>query len=188
VKGVDLASAVRRVKSLLGASDVEGSGGTKQQTDFSELTATFAIKNGVAHNEDLNLKSPFLRVTGTGDVNIPASSLDYVVKTAVVGTMAGQGGQEVGDLKGLTVPVRLSGPFDHLKYKVEFSQMVRGATKEQLQAGREALKGAGREKLQELLGGKPQPAQPGQGGEAAQQAAPKRPEDQLKDALKGLVR
>jgi AsmA protein len=189
VKGVDLASAVRGVKSLLGASDVEGSGGAKQQTDFSELTATFAIKNGVAHNEDLNLKSPFLRVTGSGDVNIPASSLEYVVKTAVVGTMAGQGGRDVGDLKGLTVPVRLSGPFDQLKYKVEFSQMVRGATKEELQAGREALKGAAREKLQELLGGKQQPAQPGQGGgEAAQQAAPKRPEDQLKDALKGLVR
>jgi AsmA protein len=103
--------------------------------------------------------------------------------------MAGQGGRDVGDLKGLTVPVRLSGPFDQLKYKVEFSQMVRGATKEELQAGREALKGAAREKLQELLGGKQQPAQPGQGGgEAAQQAAPKRPEDQLKDALKGLVR
>ena len=79
VKGVDLAGAVRRVKSALGAGDVEGTGGVKEKTDFSELTASFDIKNGVAHNEDLNLKSPFIRVTGSGDVNIPQSSIDYVV-------------------------------------------------------------------------------------------------------------
>ena len=189
VKGVDLAGAVRRVKAAFGASDVEGAGGAKQQTDFSELTASFAIKNGVAHNEDLNLKSPFLRVTGSGDVNIPRSTLDYVVKTSLVGTMAGQGGRDLTELKGLTVPVRLSGPFDQLKYKVEFSQMVRGASKEQLEAGGEALKETAREKLQELLGkGEKKGATDGQAGDQAQQAAPKRREDQVKDALKGLLR
>jgi AsmA protein len=190
VKGVDLAGAVRRVKAAFGAGDVEGSGGAKQQTDFSELTASFAVKNGIAHNEDLNLKSPFLRVTGSGDVNIPRGTLDYVVKTAVVGTMAGQGGRDVAELKGLTIPVRLSGPFDQLKYKVELSQMARAASKEQLEAGREALKGAAQEKLQELLGGKREKA-PAEGqatGDQAQPAAPKRREDQVKDALKGLLR
>jgi len=190
VKGVDLAGAVRKVKSLLNPGDVEGSGNAKEKTDFSELSASFAIRNGVAHNEDLSLKSPFLRVSGSGDVNIPQNSMNYVVKTSVVGSMAGQGGAERTELKGLTVPVRVSGPFDALKYKVEFSQMVRGATKEQLkaakEAGREALEGAARDKLQDLLGGK-------KSGEAAgddqtQQAAPKAPKDQLKDTLKGLLR
>jgi AsmA protein len=40
--------------------------------------------------------------------------------------MSGQGGKELGELKGLSVPVRVSGPFDALKYKVEFSQMIGG--------------------------------------------------------------
>lgn len=193
VKGVDLAGAVRRVKSLFNAADVEGSGGAKERTDFSELTASFAIRNGVAHNEDLNLKSPFIRVSGSGDVNIPQNSMNYVVKTSVVASMTGQGGAERPELKGLTVPVRVSGPFEALKYKVEFSQMVRGVSKEQLeaakQAGREALKDAARDKLQDLLGGKAER----KSGEAAsgdedQQAAPRAPKDQLKDALKGLLR
>jgi AsmA protein len=189
VKGVDLAGAMRRVKATLGAGDMEGSGGAKQQTDFSELTASFTIRKGVAHNEDLNLKSPFIRVTGSGDVDIPRNSLDYVVKTTVVGSVAGQGGREAAELKGLTVPVRVAGPFDQLKYKVELSKMVRGTTKEQLEAGREALQGAARGKLEELLGGKGEqaPAQ-GEAGDQAQQAAPKRREDQVKDALKGLLR
>jgi AsmA protein len=193
VKGVDLAGAVRRVKSALGAGDVEGTGGAKEKTDFSELSASFEIRNGIAHNRDLSLKSPFIRVTGSGDVDIPQSSMNYVVKTAVVASMAVQGGRDLPELKGLTVPVRVAGPFDQLKYKVEFSQMVRGATKEQLEAaketGREALKGAAREKLQELLGGKgQQPPAEGATGDQSQQAAPKKPEDQIKDALKGLLR
>ncbi|MCC7547381.1 MAG: AsmA family protein [Burkholderiales bacterium] len=193
VKGVDLAGAVRRVKSLFNAGDVEGSGSAKDKTDFSELTASFVVRNGVAHNEDLDLKSPFLRVTGSGDVNIPQNAMNYVVKTSVVASMTGQGGADRPELKGLTVPVRVSGPFDALKYEVEFSQMVRGATKERLdaakQAGREAVEGAAREKLQELLGGKQeQKPDDAAGGEQTQQAAPKRPQDQLKDTLRGLLR
>lgn len=193
VKGVDLAGAVRGVKSAFGAGDVEGSGSSKQKTDFSELTASFAIKNGVAHNDDLSLKSPFVRVTGGGDVDIAANKLDYVVKTAIVASMAGQGGREMGDLKGLTVPVRVAGPFDRLKYKVEFSQMVRGASKEDLKASGEALRESARGKLQELLGGKTEgAAAEGAGGEQAQQAAPtkkkKKPEEDLKKALEGLLK
>jgi hypothetical protein len=69
--------------------------------------------------------------------------------------------------------------------------MVRGASKEQLEAakeaGRGALKGAAREKLQDLLGGQQAPAE-GATDDQAQQAAPKRPEDQLKEKLKGLLR
>ena len=193
IKGVDLAGAVRRVKSLFNTADVEGSGSAKEKTDFSELTGSFAIRNGVAHNEDLNLKSPFLRVSGSGDVNIPQSSMNYVVKTSVVSSMTGQGGADRLELKGLTVPVRVSGPFDRLKYKVEFSQMVRGATKEQLdaakEAGREALKDAARDKLQDLLGGKREKnAGDAGGGEQVEKAAPKAREEQLKDALRGLLR
>lgn len=96
--------------------------------------------------------------SGSGEVNIPQNAMNYVVKTAVVASMTGQGGAERPELKGLTVPVRVSGPFGALKYKVEFSRMVRGVSKEQLEAakeaGREALKEAARDKLQDLLGGR----------------------------------
>jgi AsmA protein len=193
VKGVDLAGAVRGLKSAFGAGDVEGSGSSKQKTDFSELSASFTINKGVAHNDDLSLKSPFIRVTGSGDVDIPANKLDYVVKTSVVASMSGQGGRELGDLKGLTVPVRVAGPFDQLNYKVEFSQMVRGTSKEDLKAGAAALQESARGQLQGLLGGKEEAtAEQGAAGEQAQELTPKKKkkkeEDELKKALKGLLK
>ena len=194
IKGIDLAGAVRTVKAKFGGQDAEGSGSQKEKTDFSDLSATFAIKNGVAHNEDLSLKSPFLRVTGAGDVDITADSVNYVVKAAVVSTMAGQGGKELGELKGFTIPVRVSGPFDALKYKVEFSQMIGGAGKDALKAtAREALKEEVKKQLEKgqlkdlgkLLGNE-QKSGTQSGDTGASQ--PKRPEDEIKDKLRGLLR
>jgi AsmA protein len=194
VKGIDLAGAVRSVKAMLAGKDVEGQAASQDKTDFSELSATFTVKDGVAYNEDLDLKSPFIRVRGAGSLNIPQETLDYVVKTSIVGTMKGQGGADIAELRGLTIPVRVAGTFDQLTYKVEFSQMVRGATREQLEAvkkqGAEALKEAARSKLDELLGsrggagGSPDGA-PADG--AKQSARAKKPEEVLKERLKGLL-
>jgi len=199
IKGVDLAGAIRNVKSKLGAQDAEQSGSTTQKTDFTELTASFAIKNGVAHNGDLSAKSPFLRITGEGDVNVAQDSLDYTVKAAVVATTAGQGGKERAELTGLTLPVRIYGPYSALKYKMEFSQMLSGASKEALkQMAKDALKdGVKGEQLKDLgkqfLGGEQKSAPAGEpppSGDQAQPAAPakKKPEEELKDKLKGFLR
>lgn len=195
IKGVDLAGALRNVKVKLGAGDAEQGGSQTEKTDFSELGATFTIKNGVAHNSDLNAKSPFLRLSGEGDVNIPEDSLDYTVKAAVVSTMAGQGGKERAELKGLTLPVRVYGPYADLKYKLQFSQMFSGASKEALkdtakQMLKESTKGQLEDLSKKLLGGKGD-GQNGQtaGGNPSQPAAPaKKPEDQVKEKLKGLFR
>jgi AsmA protein len=195
IKGIDLAGAVRTVKSKLGGQDAEGSGSQKEKTDFSELSASFALKNGVAHNEDLSLKSPFLRVTGAGDVDIAADSVNYVVKTGVVASMAGEGGKELGDLKGLSIPVRISGPFDALKYKVEFSQMTSGAGQEALkETAREALRESVKKQLDKgqlkdlgkLLGNEQKSGT--QSGDTGANQPAKRPEDQVKDRLRGLLR
>ena len=80
-----------------------------QKTDFTELKATFNVKNGVAHNNDLSMKSPLLRVGGEGDIDIGNDRLNYVLKATLVATTSGQGGKNATDLSGLTVPVKLTG-------------------------------------------------------------------------------
>ena len=119
VKGINIGEVLRKARSALGGSPPqaaagENAGGTPQ-TDFTELSASFTIKNGIAHNEDLDTKAPAFRLGGAGDINIPASTLDYVVKASIVATSQGQGGRERDDVAGLTVPVKLSGSFDDLK-------------------------------------------------------------------------
>lgn len=134
VKGINLAKSVRE----LGKGDKTQGANAAEKTDFSELNATFKISNGVAHNEDLSMKSPFVRVGGKGDINVGSDSLDYLVKATLTGTAEGQGGKE--NVGGLTLPVRLSGPFTDLKFKLDFGAAVSEQTKQQANAAADAAK------------------------------------------------
>jgi AsmA protein len=154
VKGVNLGEILRKARASLGGSQPqaapgENAGGKAQQTDFTEMSASFTIRNGVAHNEDLDAKAPAFRIAGAGDINIPASTLDYLVKVSIVATSQGQGGKERDNLAGLTVPVKLTGSFDDLKYQVDLRGMAGQAAKSQ--AG-EKLERRISEKLKGLLG------------------------------------
>jgi AsmA protein len=135
VKGINLAKSARD----LGKGGDKTQGANKaEQTDFSELKATFKITNGVAHNEDLAMKSPFVRVGGKGDINVGNDSLDYLVKATLARTSEGQGGKD--NVGGLTIPVRLSGPFTDLKFKLDIGAAVSEQTKQQAAAAVGAAK------------------------------------------------
>jgi AsmA protein len=159
IKGIDIGALLNKVKSLGGKSE-EGSASGKDETKFTELNASFAIKNGVAHNQDLDVKAPLIRVTGAGDIDIGSSSLDYVAKAAVVATTKGQGGAGLEQLSGITVPVKLSGPFDAMKYKVDYGAVagdlakskVGEKAKEAIEKNKDKVGEQVRDRLKGLLG------------------------------------
>src|SRR5882762_8968525 len=64
LKGVNLGELLRKAKSLRGSNP--------------PLGRARALKNGVAHNDDLSAKSPLLRLAGSGDIDIGANSIDYL--------------------------------------------------------------------------------------------------------------
>lgn len=136
VKGINLAKTLRSVGKL-GGSQTQGAD-NNEKTDFSELKASFKIKNGVAHNDDLSLKSPLLRVSGSGDVDIGHDSVNYLTKATLAMTLEGQGGKD--SVSGLTVPVRVNGPYSDLKYTLDFGSMIGDAAKQKLESKKEEVK------------------------------------------------
>jgi len=134
VKGVDLAGTIReyrgKIDQLRGQAVKQSN--MAQKTDFSELKATFNIKNGVAHNNDLTLKSPLLRVGGAGDIDIGNDRLNYVLQATLVATSKGQGGRD--DVAGVNVPVKLTGPLDKPDWSIDFASMAMGVAKQTLQS------------------------------------------------------
>src|SRR5262245_60901858 len=130
LKGINLDDAIRKAKAAFGGKPAgEQTAQASQRTDLSELTASFLIKNGVAHNDDLSGKTPLLRIGGAGDVDIGGSSLDYLAKATVVASTTGQGGKELADLNGVTIPVKVSGPFEAPRYRIEFKGVATSAAK-----------------------------------------------------------
>lgn len=167
LKGINIAGSIRSAKAKLGVlrgEHVQQADKT-EKTDFSELSATFNIKNGIAHNNDLAMKSPLLRVGGEGTINIGNDTIDYLIKASIVGTTKGQGGRELADLQGVTVPVRVAGPLDAPSYKLDFAALATDAAKQKLEA-------TVREQIERRLGGG---AKDGKGGGGS-----------LGDQLKGL--
>jgi AsmA protein len=154
LKGINLAQSFRDIKSKLGSKqDATQQAKAGDKTDFSELTGSFKIANGVAHNEDLAMKSPFVRLGGAGDIDIGNNQMNYVAKASVVSTTAGQGGKEADQLKGITVPVRVTGPFDNLSYKIEFGSLVSEAAKAKVEEKKAEVKQKVEEKAKDKLKG-----------------------------------
>jgi AsmA protein len=143
----------------------QSQGGAK--TDFSEMSASFVIKNGIAHNDDLQGTSPLLRLSGAGDINIPTDSIDYTLKATVVATSTGQGGKDLSDVHGLTAPVRVTGTFDNLKYTVDVAALAA-----------DAAKGAVAQELERRLGGRQQGTEGGKQGSGGS----------IGDTLRGILR
>jgi AsmA protein len=135
---------------LKGGKDVGVASDATQKTDFSELSASFRIADGVARNDDLSAKSPLLRLAGAGDIDIGNERLDYLLKASVVATSKGQGGGELDSLKGLTIPVRLTGPFEKPDWKIELAGLAGEAAKAKVEEKKEELK----QKVDDKLKGK----------------------------------
>ena len=125
IKGINLAEGARSVKSALGAKTARHD--PSQKTDFSELSASFAIKNGVARNDDLKAQSPFLRLGGAGNLDIGNNGIDYLAKATLAATTKGQGGREIGNVAGVTIPVKLSGALDNPDWNVDYSGLLGAA-------------------------------------------------------------
>lgn len=142
LKGINLGKVLRQAREQLDASDdtTTREANAAEQTDFSELSGSFQIRRGIARNYDLDGKSPLLRLAGQGKIDLTDLTIDYTARVSLVGTSEGQGGRELSELRGATIPVRLSGALDAPTYTIDWST-----------AAKQALREKARERLEEKI-------------------------------------
>lgn len=119
IVGFNLAGAIRQIQQGK-LPNLQTS--SSEKTDFSELNGTFNIINGVAQNQDLQLISPLLRVTGAGNIHLAPRTIDYTVKPKLVASLEGQQGNAA--LSGLEIPVRITGSWDKPKYEPDLKGVL----------------------------------------------------------------
>ena len=141
VKGINIPHMIRAAKAALEGRPAPEA--EYDQTDFSELSASFRIQDGVIRNDDLQAKSPLLRVEGDGRLNLPKDAVDYTVTAFIVGTLQGQGGKELQELKGFPIPIRFSGSLSEPSIGLDLQKILTEKVKAEAQAKLE-------EKTQEL--------------------------------------
>ncbi|MEE9331286.1 MAG: AsmA family protein [Methylophilaceae bacterium] len=154
LKGVDVAGSIREIKSKVNfLKTKESAADDSKKTDFSELTASFNIKDGVAHNNDLAMKAPILRLAkgdSKGNIDIGNEKISYLAKPTIVKSLKGQGGSDLDSLSGIPIPMKISGTFAEPKYGLDFSAVATGLAKAKVLEKIGGEKGAA---VQELIGG-----------------------------------
>lgn len=106
LRGVNIIGMMKNAANALSMGLV----GSGQDTDFSTLSGTFTITNGILKNNDLQLVSSELPMTGAGTVDLPQRQVNYRLTPKVAGALA--------------VPVLITGPWDHLSYRPDIGAIL----------------------------------------------------------------
>jgi len=167
VKGVNLGQMIREAYAKIKKKPAPPK--TNNTTDFAEVTGSVNIRNGVVHNQDLQAKSPLLRVAGKGQVDLPKQRINYLLNTSIVETDQGQAGKELAELKALTIPIKITGTFDDPNIFLQLGPVLKAKAKEELDRQKSKLKEKAEEKL-----------------DKKKDKLKKKLEDKLKNKLKGL--
>lgn len=129
ILGLDIAGMIRNFDASF-----QGEGA---RTVYDSLTASFAIAGGVLNNDDLVLDAPWGGVTGSGQVNLGAQTLNYRM---IPGVLRGDDG--AADIQ---VPILVTGPWASPSIRPDLEFLAR----QELEAQAERLEEEVRERVED---------------------------------------
>ncbi|MCL1066946.1 AsmA family protein [Shewanella olleyana] len=118
--GVNIPQMIRSAQDKL-KGDLSAQNKEELKTDFTSLTGSYSLKNAVFTNPDLAMASPLIRLAGKGSANIDSQTVDYKLTTSVVGSLAGQGGDDA--LAGVDIPLTITGSMQDPKFGIDTSAL-----------------------------------------------------------------
>jgi AsmA protein len=121
--GIDLRAALIEGKDALGMkSEVHvHENKLSERSAFSELNAVFNIKDGRSRENSFDMKSPQWRISGDGSLALDSGILDYQLAVTVASALNRRSAGDLAELKGVTVPVRASGPYTAPSLALDFA-------------------------------------------------------------------
>ncbi|MBF0589355.1 MAG: AsmA family protein [Magnetococcales bacterium] len=137
--GINVARLIRNAYHTFRNQPLEPEGAF-EKTDFTSLNASVRMNNGAISNQDLKMVSPLLRITGKGSANLPKDRINYVVSSGIVGSLKGQGGESINELKDAVIPIKLYGRLSAPDYTIDMETFLK-----------ENLKTEAKKKVQEKL-------------------------------------
>jgi AsmA protein len=134
VKGVNLAAIAKSASNImqgnLSAVSLDSDFSNADKTDFAALTGKFTLTNGVATTDNLSLNNPFIRISGTGDINLPETKVNLQIKSKVVASTQGQAAEATDS--GIVIPIKITGPFHDIKIRPDVSSGAKDKVKDKI--------------------------------------------------------
>lgn len=111
--GINLGEALVAGKDQLGIKGAERSDSIRlaDSTAYSELKGSIDLARGKARSSDFVVKSALITSKAEGDITLDAGQLVGKFSTTVAPGLRRSGAGELADLSGITIPMRVSGPW-----------------------------------------------------------------------------
>jgi AsmA protein len=124
-----------------------------KRTAFKDLKAAGKIVDGVLDTDTLDVKGTWYSLGGDGKVNLVEQTLAYTLLPTF-------SSEKHKDLKGIKVPIAVTGSWYAPQVKVDLKGAVKGAAKEELKQQETKIKEKAKSKLDDFLNKKlaPKPA------------------------------
>ncbi|MYM58004.1 AsmA family protein [Vibrio sp. OCN044] len=138
VNGINVAQLIRENYAKFKGQKAEPSK-EAQKTDFSAMKATLKLNKGVVSTNDLSMQSPLLRIRGNGSANYIEQTVNFTVSTSIVGSLEGQGGKSIDELRDVTIPINISGTWAKPKFKLVFDDVLKQKVEKEVDRGLKKL-------------------------------------------------
>ncbi len=119
IEGINILQLIRSI-SLGQIQGVQRN--ARLRTDFTQMTGTIKIENGIVLNSDLRLEGPLVRMNGAGRIDLPREWINYSIEPRLVANLEGQGGDQ--NVEGLVIPVKIEGPLANPGIKPDIERLL----------------------------------------------------------------
>ena len=156
------------------------------RTEFSNVSATGTVTDGIFSNNDFNAELPFLRLTGGGMVDLNTTGVDYQMQVRVLDRpefMAGATQAEIDDFTQTVVPLKITGTLASPNVRPDIEGIFRAQVDKAIEEKKEELKN---DLLERLLGtGEPavEEGEPGEVGEVPPAEGEQPPEEEAEEEV-----
>ncbi len=107
------------------------------RTQFSEVSASGPVINGIFENDNLLVELPFMQLTGEGSVNLVEATVDYRMSARVFDKPEFIGddvtADELKDFTKTVIPMRVTGPLTAPSIKPDVQKLLQDRVKKEIE-------------------------------------------------------
>jgi len=130
LEGVDLVYELQRAEALFNRQAPAPAAGPRR-TPFQSMKMSAKVDQGTLRSDDLDIAMPVLKITGAGGMSLVEQSVDYQLQ-ARIHEVPPAGAVDLGQLRGATIPLRISGTFSDPKVSADVAGLVTERAKKEL--------------------------------------------------------
>lgn len=150
VKGFDLEYEIGRLDAKIKRKPIPAKP-SPLQTKLTNLSASAIIKNGIIHNKDLRAATPFTRIIGQGNINLPKEQLNYVATVKLTNTRDIQSKKTFEQMSSIPLDVHIRGTFDKPEIKADFNKALKTLAKKEVDKHKKKTQQKAKDKLKQKL-------------------------------------